>query len=788
MALTSEQLLEQYNALSDEGAEYEPAGSVAESNLDASSQFDPDEYARKRDLSKKTGVPVEALTPENEKEIARSDETSRLLQQYRSLGEGAPITAKFAENPVNAIVSQDDLETLAAIERESNRSWYEVDERTFENWGDTALMGMGKTWDQLSIHFFEGLKVKGIDVDSLVTGGGNPLSRGLGMVQEEILSSLYGPDKIDMWNEQLEKKIAPHVQNLEFAESEIARLTPQGLSVMEEGLRGGVQMVADMAPGLAISIATRGKFNPTLGLLTGKTYLDSYGSAITSGKDHETAKAYAGIDAVIEYWSERIPTKRLEALLGEVGGKGIKSSIKRWLVGEALGEQGATLGQSLNAYAFELDDELAGAKDVWEALEIQGRRQAVTFISTLAGGGSMAGTIKGVDYLANRERRAMAKVIERTQKFRGSEAEQKRIDNLVYLAQSSKTNERAADMFAEFMDEAAPEQKIYVDPAVMGEWAFSDLGKVPDTLLRQIDQSGGMIEMTMSQFMTEFASDEARMEVLRPFIKTNEELYTPTEMESDDAKDFIKELLSTAAAAKETKSQADTIAETLIEQLVATGRQSEATARQSIAITTAQVVTQYELLKKSGFKKEDGSEVTLEELYADFNLRIAKPDEVVARKETDDYMTQDPNSPEAQMAGRKRKFDALSPEKQARYTGIAQQKKELVSQWMELRTTMHEAGEANPDQEKQEHQANMLRSLIDDLNGEIEDLVGSGPDLSVVPPRVLKQQNFGNIELVGAAVDEAGNAVRVTESAATLWKEQQQRQRNIEKLRGCLRG
>jgi hypothetical protein len=120
MALTSEQLLEQYNALSDEGAEYEPAGSVAESNLDASSQFDPDEYARKRDLSKKTGVPVEALTPENEKEIARSDETSRLLQQYRSLGEGAPITPTSAASHPSA----------SSVLRYRRHGWYQCTGRS----------------------------------------------------------------------------------------------------------------------------------------------------------------------------------------------------------------------------------------------------------------------------------------------------------------------------------------------------------------------------------------------------------------------------------------------------------------------------------------------------------------------------------------------------------------------------------------------------------------------------------------------------------------------------------
>ncbi len=705
MALSTQQLLEQYNALNDEGAEYEEPASQAESSLNNSSLFDPDEYARKRDLSSKTGVPVEGITPENEKEMGRSAETERLLNQYRDLGEDSPIAKKFVEDPVNAIVSQDDLHTLAAIEREANRSWYELDERTFENWGTTSLMGMGKTWDQSAILFLEEARATGektfqeklLDPSMMgLTPPGlmmNALDEAMGWTLERAHG---GAAEFQAWKDKIGEQIESHKQNLEFAESEIGRLTPQGLTVMEEGLRGGLQMVADMAPGLAISIATRGKFNPTLGYLTSKTFLDSYGSAMVSGKDHRTAKTYAGIDAMIEYATERLPTKRLEAILGEVGGTGLKSSIKKWLVGEALGEQVATLTQSLNAYAFELDDELANARDLGEALEIQGRRQAVTFISTLAGGGSMAGTIKSVDYLANRERRAMAKVIERTSKFRGSEAEQERIDNLTYLAQASKTNERAKDLFEQFMEEAAPDQKIFVDPAVMGEWMFADLGAVPDSLKKQLDGSGGMIEMSMSQFMTEFASDKARMEILRPHIKTSEELYTATEMESDDAKQYIKDLLSTAAAATETKNKADEISEQLIEQLVSTGRQSQATARQSIAITTAQIVTQYEFLKKSGYTKEDGTEVTLEELYEDFGLRIAPPDEKVG--ETDPYMTQE--------------------------TAV---------------------------------------------------------------PRVLKEQDFGNNAFTDTRLDEAGNAVTITEKVTDLWNDLQERTNNIESLRNCLR-
>ena len=65
------------------------------------------------------GAMREAKPAENEKEIERSSKTQSLLQQFDELDDDLPATKKFMEDPLAAIVSQDDLETLAAIERES---------------------------------------------------------------------------------------------------------------------------------------------------------------------------------------------------------------------------------------------------------------------------------------------------------------------------------------------------------------------------------------------------------------------------------------------------------------------------------------------------------------------------------------------------------------------------------------------------------------------------------------------------------------------------------------------
>lgn len=627
----------------------DPNAMLAKDNLVQAADGNPDQYAADLKLGQETGYTPE-MAGRNRPQLEKLKYLDEL--DLKAL-DAAPATQEWVKNPQNAKVAYDDLQTLIAFERESNREWYDISDRAFEGLGDSMMIGMGKSADEAAILVLNEMKREGF------TGWGDLTESPAGMMaklRDTIQMGIEGEDATKAWNDEIDRKIESHKQNLGFAEEMVAELTPEGLTVLEEGLRGGVQMVADMAPGMAVTIGTRGKINMTLPYLTGKTYLSSYGSGIMGGLEHDTAKTYATIDAALEYATERIPTKRLEGLVGELGGTGVKSSIKRWLVGEATGEQIATATQSLNAYAFDLDEQLAAAKDWGEVVEIQGRRQAVTFISTLTGGGGIAGSIKTIDYLANRERRAMGKVLEKTNKIRGSGVEQDRLDSLIHLAQSAKTNERAADQFADFMNTAAPDQTVY-----MGAEAVDLLSDPPQYLLDQIDGSGGNVAMPLSDFLRDFANDETSLELVRPHIKTKETLSTQAELEEDADSDYIKTLLAKANEATETKTAADAIYEKITRQLVATGRQSAATARQSATLIPAQVTTQYEYLKSIGYKKEDGSEVTLEELFADFGLEVVGP-EVDVQAE---FMTQEEASELDQAVAKGLPVDKISRETRA---------------------------------------------------------------------------------------------------------------------------
>ncbi len=832
---------EDWDAPLEEDELFQAPSSTAYQNLNAAAgQGDADGYARDLEISKRTGVPVDAIK-DNVDEVSLRDATALIKEEdwNKPLTElENPGVAKYLEDPDSARVSFDDISILTGLENETARSWVEVNTRVFQGLGDSMMIGMGKTYDQVAIMMLNEMK-RGKDGGLFSISGGPPIHAAISKARDAAIMSMEGDPATQEWNDELDRRIQSHRQNLEFAEGMIGELTPEGLTVAEEGIRGGVQMVADMAPGLAISIGTRGKFNPTLGYLTAKTFGESYGSGIVAGKEHRTAMQYATIDAALEYATERLPTKRLEKIIGETGTTGgIKSSLKKWLIGEAMGEQIATATQSLNAYAFELDEELAAAQDLGEVLEIQGRRQAVTFISTLVGGGSMAGTIKSIDYLANRERRAMGKVVQKMNKIRGSEFEQERLDNLIYLSQASKTNKRAADQFEKFMNTVGPDQMVF-----MSAEAVDLLDNPPGYILDQMDGSGGDIAIPLSTFLKDFANDEAKLELVRPFIKTSEGLSSKTELEEDNDGEYIKALLARAAEATETKTAADEIYERITAQLVATGRQSAATARQSAAIVTAQVTTQYEYLKSIGFKKEDGTEVTLEELFADFGLEIVGPETDVAAA---DFMTQaevvadETVTLEDGRTYEKQKTDpdhtmvlvdadlleelwvdkvGPGPEYSNQISNRIQQYQQFLERH-DRGTFINRKGEEVPMPKENIQVGNAVvrgpspgyggyisfgdgrhraRAMLEQglqkipisMDAEsiaaLQTIIAAREAGITAGPRVLAQQDFSTIDLVEARIDEAGNALAITENAGVLWQEQQVRKDNINKLRNCLR-
>ena len=101
-------------------------------NLNAASQGNPDTYAKDLELSKRTGVPVNAVK-DNRDEIAKRDATALIKEDDWN----APLEEleeswrqpQYLEDPDAAQISFDDISILTGLEDEAGRSWYEVNER-----------------------------------------------------------------------------------------------------------------------------------------------------------------------------------------------------------------------------------------------------------------------------------------------------------------------------------------------------------------------------------------------------------------------------------------------------------------------------------------------------------------------------------------------------------------------------------------------------------------------------------------------------------------------------------
>lgn len=277
----------------------------------------------------------------------------------------------------------------------------------------------------------------------------------------EYYAQVYGINSDEDLRKVKEESTRRTTARVEASQQRIAELTPEDLNLVQRGVRGGVESLAVMTPAVLASLATR---SPVPGL-AGAGALEGFGSyaeARAEGKDPNAALAYGGVNAAIEVATELIPGKRLLDAL-KVKDKGeLKDVLLKFAAGEFLGEQAATAGQSLNALAAGLDQELANAKTPEEFARIQGERQAVTAISTIVAGGTQAAGIGAINKVREEVARRDIETQVRDLEEVGSDMERQRIDEIrtqaLEDAQSiaaPKQNEIALD---EGQAEPTPEQ------------------------------------------------------------------------------------------------------------------------------------------------------------------------------------------------------------------------------------------------------------------------------------------------------------------------------------------
>lgn len=312
----------------------------------------------------------------------------------------------------------------------------------------------------------------------------------------------------------------------------------------------------------------------------------SYHSAREQDLSVEKAVPYAVIQGGIEWATEKIPMNKLLGDLAE--GSGLVKTLKDQLLTELPTEQVATIFQDLNDWAMLPENE---EKPFMEYLKERPNAALHTAIATVTGTAVQTTAVHTANTLVNRDRDPVATTLVREgQQIAISEAEQGRLDQIISLAQESKVNERAQDVYKQFLEGAGSEQSVFLPVDIISGNVDTE---IPQAILDQIDGLGGDVEIPMDVFMSEVVHDEALMELLRPHMKMGADQLSASEIESGGEM-TVRRLLERAQANADIKTEADEIFAQVRGQLENTGRVTKSEARLAAQLYPAVAAIQAE--------------------------------------------------------------------------------------------------------------------------------------------------------------------------------------------------
>ena len=555
------------------------------STMSESMKENPDNRAKLLSLSDKTGIPADAIAPDVQgvETKARFDDID-----FSGMTERSPGTSKFLENYDSAAVAHDDLDNLQETENLFSGLGGVISRRYQDILAGSELLIRADDRRHFPLPF-EG---------STTELGKSLYAKGLAATQRRTAELLEG---------------------IHQRGAEVSALTPKNLNFVEEGIRAGIESLAIMAPAIATGIATRSPRAGTLAVMGVSTLSSSYATARDKGLPQDEALLYSQIQAAIEVGTEVLPVSSLVDIFQNTAKSAIGKKVAQFMVREMATEQLATLGQTFTDYMFDLDEELAAAETFAEAATIQARRQAVTAVATIVGGGIQSGVAvaggKATDRLLSRKNAEEVK----------SQAEQSTIDDLVELAEKSKVKDRRTESYKQFMQQVAPDAEIYIDgPAALEYLQNLEGDASSDPVLARIleqateaAQNNGEVTMSVADFAADLVGSE-HFEALRPHMTMSSDTISPARHEREKA---LRESTIRKAMDLETEGRANytenrAIYKDIVQQMVASGKVSPRVAKFQAEIVPAWATV---MAEHTG--------IPVSELYAKVGLKVEGPHE-----------------------------------------------------------------------------------------------------------------------------------------------------------------
>ena len=616
-------------------------------------KLDPVKQANIKQLSAESGVP----------EFAMQSDTSQVEHQLKlgkidldGMVERSPVTSNFLTTDVNnSVIAQEDVVT----------GLLEGIENTFRNIGDTIGIGFdiqGK-----------GLLLAGTDatpdkISDLIPMSAFPV--GMEMLAPELSEELATNLGIES-NEDLvaakEEATEILLGDIQKLQAERQSLTPEDLNIVQEGVRAGIESLANMAPGVAATILTGGRAAPLLGTIGAQTFASSYGEGRADGLSVEEARWFATIDAAIEVGTEILPTGTLERIITGKS-EGLKKDALKFVVQEMGTEQLATLGQTINSYAFGLDEELENAESAADIIDIQLRRQAVTAIATVVAGGTQIAAVSGANKLIEKMGQ------DERQRDDQGQIEQSTIDKLNAASEKSKLRELDVESFKQFIRDSDGENgttvfidgvqtALYLQSKTREEIEADPALKTLDNAVRESRATGADVAIPVDEFMGEIAGTDS-FNQLRDSMTMSEETVSPFRQEQhrEETQKYVETIMSEAQENASEYVEAQEIFNQVRDQLIDTGAVNAQNASVMAQIVPAWATAQ---ARRSG--------KTVEQVYTDAGLTIEGPQTGErARLEGEQVLTQ---LPIRAFHGTGEKFDEFDESKLGSFTGAESAKK-----------------------------------------------------------------------------------------------------------------
>jgi hypothetical protein len=446
----------------DQQAQQQLARTVVEHALTGS----PEAAAERQRLANTSGLPLRVV--ERNLEEVRRKEQLRALDLMR-MAQDSPVLARQLVDPAFTTVAVDDLGTLASLETAVGKAVRYV---------MGAAPGGGMVGDLRASLYrgaagFAGAKMAAVDVVEpwarLVAGDDNWFAG---------MSRYYG-------------------EQAQAATGMAERLSPPGGGVLSSGVSSGVQSLGQNLKYLPLAFTGPGGAAAALGGMVMESFGASYGKAADKNLPLWQSLGYASADAMVEYWTEKIP---MDALIGGIrqGAPFIKALGKQ-LALEIPGEQLATVLQDLNEWAT-----LNPGRPFVDYLADRPDAAAQTLIATVIGTGGNVMVAHGA-----------ARVIDATL---GSNAWRQNItagfqsmlDEQMALAGQSLLRERSPEQFRAMVqrvvdaNEGAP-KVVYVDGEVLNQMPAEVLEALPAEVREQIPAAaaaGAAVAIPMADVLT----------------------------------------------------------------------------------------------------------------------------------------------------------------------------------------------------------------------------------------------------------------------------------------------